>query len=85
MTDVARKEAFEEFVFDIAMRLNMATKHDPLSATSPSRGGAEHRLDIGLEDEQKHGQFVDTLYLEQLKKKLRLMTDAEESVNSQVF
>ena len=75
-SDVARKEAFEEFVFDIAMRLNMATKHDPLKVpSSPSRRRRAERIRLTLKGwkmNKSTDKFVDTLYLEQLKKNFAL-------------
>ena len=86
ISEAARKEAFEEFIFDIAIRLQMASRQDPLKIpTSPSRRRRADRirLDIQrLEAEERRGQFVDTLYVEQLRKKLRLMEEAEQTLNS---
>jgi tetratricopeptide (TPR) repeat protein len=86
ISEAARKEAFEEFIFDIAIRLEMASRQDPLTVpTSPSRRRRAERirLDIErLEEEARRGQFVDMLYVEQLKKKLRLMEESEQTLNS---
>jgi tetratricopeptide (TPR) repeat protein len=80
---VARKEAFEEFVYDVAIRLQMARNRDPIAVpSSPSRRHRKGRLeeDIDkLKKQEQAGQYVDPIYVGQLENKLRLMEEAEKA------
>ena len=89
VSEAARKEAFEEFLYDVAIRLQMAERRDPLAApSSPSRRRRAERIRTDLKELEaleKEGKYVDPVYIGQLENKLRLMEEAEFSSAGAIF